>query len=249
MIENTTLTSFALTCLPGVMFSIGRSKLALPVQFFFLTLNGVGVVLGTVYNISTPDLYVRNAHHSIGWIATWIMTAQVVMSLLFVYAGRTKQELTTFNERAAFLPASLHGVDRLEERPYAEYRWSRDSGQGTEPNSPRNQSCDFSTPASPEQQYTKPEDNCSDEDEDEEDIPLTQPRRPHLLHNSLLDKYLSSRIPQMFSSKIHKSMEIAYEIIDRTILILGFIALTTGGVTYAGVFVSSHLHYSGRIQD
>jgi hypothetical protein len=33
-------------------------------------------------------------------------------------------------------------------------------------------------------------------------------------------------------------IEIIYQVIDRTSLILGFIALTTGGVTYAGMFVS-----------
>jgi hypothetical protein len=48
-------------------------------------------------------------------------------------------------------------------------------------------------------------------------------------------------MPGMLSTKIWRAGQVAYEIIDRTILILGFIALTTGGVTYAGMFRGSNV--------
>jgi len=210
------------------MFSISRSKLALPVQLAFLVLNGLGVVCGTVYNISTPDLYKGNAHHKIGWIATWVFTAHVVMSLLFFYAGRNKQETITSSERATFLPPSLHSMNQ----PYHKPSWSGDSGHGTEPPSPTS----TSRTRSLDRDYTfdKPE---QEEPEDMQDIPI-QPvrRRPSWFRNTKIDKYLSRCLPQIASQQAIKIAELAYEMIDRTILILGFIALTSGIVTYAGIF-------------
>ncbi|KAI5289930.1 hypothetical protein KEM54_002853, partial [Ascosphaera aggregata] len=55
----------------GVMLSIAKSKHTLPVQFIFLVFNAFGVLLSVIYNASTPDLYENNAHHKMGWIATW----------------------------------------------------------------------------------------------------------------------------------------------------------------------------------
>jgi len=69
------------------MLSIARSRLAVPTQLLFLALNGCGIFFGIFYNVDTPDLYANNAHHKIGWIATWVMTAQVAMSLLFAFSG------------------------------------------------------------------------------------------------------------------------------------------------------------------
>ena len=216
------------------MFSINRSHLALPMQLVFLILNGIGVVFGTIYNVNTPDLYPNNAHHKIGWIATWVVTAQVVMGLLFLYSGRSKSTSGTAHERAAFLPVSIEAMSQHQQMHnaggYSAYRWSGDSGQGTERNSSEH-SRDVS-PTDPSR-YTKPE---APEDDDDEDDNVS--RRGGLLRNTFIDKYLSRRIPGLFSQRLTKSLEAVYEIIDRTILILGFIAVTTGGVTYAGIFVS-----------
>ncbi|KAK5086799.1 hypothetical protein LTS08_007212 [Lithohypha guttulata] len=210
----------------GVMLSIARSKFALPTQFLFLLLNGFGVVVGTIYNINTPDLYENNAHHKIGWIATWIVTAQVLMSLLFVYSGRSKQEDVVQSERVAFLPASLQSFDR----PFHQYRWSGDSGHGTEPPSPGS-----SRTMSPNRDYgyRKPE---TEEPEDMEEVPIAdRSTRPSWFANTNIDRYLSSRVPQVMSQKLLKAAEVACEVIDRAVLILGFIALTTGIVTYTGI--------------
>ncbi|KAK5957619.1 hypothetical protein OHC33_000806 [Knufia fluminis] len=212
----------------GVMFSIARSKLALPVQLSFLVLNGLGVVSGTIYNINTPDLYENNAHHKVGWIATWVFTAQVVMSLLFLYSGRNKQESTNSSERAAFLPPSLQSMNR----PYHKHSWSADSGQGTEPPSPTSSSRNLSPDRA--YQFGKPE---QEEPEDMEDVPIEpMRRRPSWFKNTRFDKYLSTRVPRVASQKIIKVAEVAYEMIDRTILVLGFVALTSGIVTYSGIF-------------
>jgi hypothetical protein len=222
---------------PGIMFSISRSKLALPTQLLFLILNGLGLVFGTIYNVKTPDLYENNAHHKIGWIATWIITAQVVMSLIFVYSGRRKVEPVAESERTSFLPVSVAAMARHNMQPYSDYRWSGDSGQGTERSSVHN-SRDAS-PTNPSRRdslgpYSKPEAE-PDQDDDE---PEQLPERRGCLRNNVVDKYLSQRLPGMFSKRLLKAFEILYNTIDGTILILGFIAFTTGGVTYAGIFVS-----------
>jgi len=226
------------------VFSVSRSRYALPVQFLFLILNGLGVLFGTVYNINTPDLYVHNAHHRIGWIATWVMTAQVIMSLLFVYAGRTKQTMASAPERAAFLPVSVENMAQHDMRPYADYRWSGDSGQGTDRSStlhsPRDNSPTDATRRDTFEQFAKPEGEPEDDDEPAVVLPKTTAAggRTRLWGNNLLDKFLSARVPGLFSARLLRMIEFVSSGIDATILILGFIALTTGVVTYAGIFVS-----------
>lgn len=217
----------------GVMFSIGRSKLALPVQLSFLLLNALGVLCGTIYNVNTPDLYENNAHHKVGWIATWVFIAQVVMSLLFVCSGRKKQEPTTSSERAAFLPPALHSLNR----PSHKHSWSGDSGQGTEPSSPTTSS----RTRSPSRSYEFDKE-VQEEPEDMEEIPIEPVRRrPSWFKNTKIDEYLSRRAHKVASLKVIKITEITYELIDRAILILGFITITSGIVTYAGIFRAANV--------
>jgi hypothetical protein len=218
------------------MFSITRSRLALPTQFVFLVLNGLGVLFGTVYNVNTPDLYKNNAHHKIGWIATWVMTAQVVMGLLSLYSGRSKQTPAPVHERVGFLPVSIESmaqhIQTHHAAGYSTYRWSGDSGQGTERSS-FHQSRDIS-PTDPSR-YAKPEAEDDDDDDDKEDDSVPQGRG--FLRNTFADRYLSRRISGLLAQRLQRGLETVYEVIDRTILVLGFIAVTTGGVTYAGIFV------------
>lgn len=229
------------------MFSITRSRLALPVQFLFLIVNGFGVVFGTIFNVNTTDLYKNNAHHKIGWIATWVITAQVIMGLIFIYSGWTKESPIEPDERAAFLPVSIEAMTQHHQfhstQGDSDYRWSGDSGQGTEPaSSSSSHSRDMSPSQSSRredyQRCNKPEAEDSDDEEEEE-----RPERRGLLRIAIVHQFLSRQIPGLFSKRLLRVLEVAYKSIDRTILILGFIALTTGGVTYAGIFV----RYSTKI--
>ncbi len=214
------------------MFSISRSRYTLPTQFAFLLLNGLGISLALIYNVNSPNLYENNAHHTIGWIATWVVTAQIVMSLLFLYSGRTKKSQSQPNEHTSFLPTSTEHMSQRNTDPYHDYRWSGDSGQGTE-----RSSRDVS-PSDP-QRFSKPE--LGDDDEDEEGVPMEKPllQRRSRFRIRIVVNFLSARIPVLFSAKLLKIIEIAYEIVDRTILILGFVGLLSGGVIYAGIFVST----------
>lgn len=218
------------------MLSVARSHLALPTQFSFLVLNALGVLFGTVYNVKTPDLYENNVHHKIGWIATWVMSAQVIMGLVFLYARRSKRSHGSNDERAAFLPVSVEAMAHHEQahamRGVHEYRWSGDSGQGTE----RASSSSHSRSISPTREHRAPQAlDLDDKPEDEEETEIPNERR--YFRNSYIDKFLSRRIPGLLSQRLLKMMEVVYAAIDRLVLILGFIAIATGAVTYGGIFV------------
>lgn len=221
------------------MFSVARSRFALPTQFLFLVVNGVGVFVGIIYNSQTPDLYENNVHHKIGWIVTWVMSAQVVMSLLFAYSGRGKRTQSVSYERASFLPVSTQAMAEHQNTyptgAMHEYRWSGDSGQGTERNSCSLQSRPSSPSSScrsPEmyESYGKPEEDLEDE------APAPAPAR-RWFKSSVLDRFLSSRVPNLVSDRLLKILSVTYIVIDRIILPFGFIALATGGVVYGGIFV------------
>ncbi|GAM42685.1 hypothetical protein TCE0_044r16897 [Talaromyces pinophilus] len=93
----------------AVMLSIAHSRYTVPVQLVFLIINAIALLFGIIYNTSTPDLYENNAHHKVGWIATWVIPD---------YA------------RVDFSTRNMTDHQRLYS-PLNEYRWSGDSGQGT----------------------------------------------------------------------------------------------------------------------
>ncbi|KIY02896.1 uncharacterized protein Z520_01361 [Fonsecaea multimorphosa CBS 102226] len=227
------------------MFSIGRSKLALPVQFLFLIVNGLGLLFGIVYNLNTPDLYVHNAHHSIGWIATWFMTAQVIASLLFAYSRRGKQHPAPVGERAAFLPVSVENMAQHNRRPpYSPYRWSGDSGQGTDTSSTLHSRDGSPTVVGRRDtfdDFEKPEPVPDSEDDEDLQLPQQPSKQSRWLRISFIDKYLSARIPHLVSSQVLRVVEIVYNVVDRLILLLGFIALVTGFITYCGLFRANNV--------
>ncbi|KAE8361457.1 hypothetical protein BDV27DRAFT_166965 [Aspergillus caelatus] len=206
----------------AVVLSIGRSRLALPSQFLFLFFNAIGLLFGIIYNSQTPDLYENNAHHKIGWIVTWLICAQVVLALIFAYAGRgePKQSQSRSFNHATFLPIATDEHEPLyPTRAVHEYRWSRDSGQGTEPLSP---SCVSQTEAD---SYVKPEE--------------LHPKPSGLrdwLYSSLVHRFPLKCMPGMISNRVLCSFNIVYNVVDRIILPFGFIAIATGGVTYGGIF-------------
>ncbi|KAK7909165.1 hypothetical protein PG985_015043 [Apiospora marii] len=219
----------------AVMFSIARSRYTLLTQFVFLVTNALGVVLGISYNASTPDLYPNNAHHKIGWIATWMMCAQVLISLIGRVAGvMSREEQNNKEERQAFIPVStrnmeehLRGNGTLYH--HHKYSYSNDSGQGTEPGTESLRSDSLSSgQESPAETSDHPRMDYDDEDLEFKEVEMKAPTPPT---NSLVAK-----IAGKISSRAWKFLLLGYNIIDRTSLILGYIALTTGIVTWARFF-------------
>ena len=208
------------------MLSISRSRYSLPVQFLFLALNIVGVILVTIYNTSTPDLYPNNAHHKLGWILTWVVSAQIGMGVISAYTGRQNAKREIFN------PVSTEAMEehqRMHNMRLGEtYRFSNDSGQGTEPNTESLRSQSISSRGEDE----LPE-ACQAPEENDNDV-----EKQGLMHGSRVDKYLSKRIPELLSRKVLRFLQFFNDVVDRLILILGFAALATGIITYGGLFVS-----------
>ncbi|KAK4099889.1 hypothetical protein N658DRAFT_497868 [Parathielavia hyrcaniae] len=219
----------------AVMLSLARSRYTLPVQFGFLALNAGGVLLGVIYNASTPDLYPNNAHHKLGWIVTVVVSAQVVVGLLARVAGTmTKRESSSkpagrAEERQRFIiPVSTEAMAEHESRyPPAPYRrYSNDSGQGTEP---RTESLDSSS--SPLREAHKEFHRGHDDDADE-DVEAHLP----MLSKSTKAHSMIARVAEKISGRFWKVLMFAYSFVDRTILILGFIALCTGIITFGRFF-------------
>ncbi|OQE17785.1 hypothetical protein PENFLA_c023G03098 [Penicillium flavigenum] len=210
----------------AVMLSIARSWLALPSQFLFLGFNAFGVLLGVIYNNQTPDLYENNAHHKIGWIATCVVSAQVVLALLFAYAGRGKSNAPSY-EHATFLPvatdddtehACLNGAMR-------EHRWSRDSGQGTDSNS--------SSIRSPGSSCGSPTEY--DGFEKPEELPAKVTVQSSWIRHTAVGRFLSKTLPGLMPSRVLRVLNVVYNVVDRVILPFGFTAIATGAVTYGGI--------------
>ncbi|KAL4777948.1 hypothetical protein BJX76DRAFT_363202, partial [Aspergillus varians] len=239
----------------AVMLSISRSRLALPMQLLFLVLNAGGLFVGIVYNTQTPDLYVNNAHHKIGWIATLAIAVQIIMSIIFAYAGRGEkkgeyEEGHNAYERAQFLPVSAEDMaeagESLSSSPMPfpagirhEYRWSRDSGQGTERNTASLHTRDDSFCPSASDEY-----DDGFEKPDEQTPGLLAEREPEdepdsescgFMGNCILDRFLARRVPSLISGRALRALGFLYDVIDRLIVPFGFVALVSGGVVFGGI--------------
>jgi hypothetical protein len=220
------------------MLSLARSRYTLLVQFGFLAMNAGGVLLGVIYNANTPDLYPNNAHHKLGWIVTFVVGAQVVVGLLARVAGMFSRERPGLaEERQGFIPVSTEAMAEHESRfsgPYG--RFSNDSGQGTERNTESLRSHSLSSgPPSP-LRNTHKEYNHHDDDADED-------LEAHLPMFSKSNKVRSrvamvAKVAGKISDRFWNIFIFAYNFVDRTILILGFITLCTGIITYGRFFVS-----------
>lgn len=207
------------------MISVVRSRYTLSIQFLFLAINAIGVCLITIYNASTPDLYPNNSHHKLGWILTWIVIAQFLLGVISTYAGRKD------DNGGAFIPISAEVMAehqrRHELRRAGSYRFSNDSGQGTEPNTESLRSQSISST-----HFDLPTARHTDDHEDD-----SMEEKHGLMHGSKVDKYLRSRIPRLISVEVLKVVRFFYNAVDRFILILGFVGFTTGIATYGGFFV------------
>jgi hypothetical protein len=212
-----------LTHLLGVMFSISRSRFTLLTQFAFLAINAAGVLCSTIYNANTPDLYPNNAHHKIGWLLTWICCAQVVIGVISAYAGHRDNKQKDSGYTPVSREAMAEHTRRLQRN---DSRLSNDSGQGTEPNTESLRSGSISVDEDEEITLGEP-------DKDESEV-----EKIALMKGTKIDKYLARRLPGLISARILRVFEFAYNVVDRLILLLGFVAFTTGIITYGGLFVS-----------
>lgn len=221
------------------MFSIARSRYTLPVQFLFLITNALGIVLGITYNANTPDLYPNNAHHKLGWLVTWVVSAQVFISLVGRVAGvvgRKGTEGVGREEEQAFIPVSTEAMaehQRINDALYSHpYRHSNDSGQGTEPSTESLRSNSLSTVVGQESPI-----ELSDRRIHYDDLEDVQFKPAEVLGSKKTNSIIA-RFAGKISTRAWKVLMFAYNFVDRTILILGYITLCTGVITFGRFFVS-----------
>ncbi|KAJ9647094.1 hypothetical protein H2199_002080 [Coniosporium tulheliwenetii] len=216
----------------GLMFSIARSRYTLPTQALFLALNGLGLLLGVIYDRSTPDLYENNSHGKIGWALTWIASAWVLMGVVDLYASRAKTQVP--GKLSAAVMAQYHRLQQIQTENANPSRWSNDSGQGTERNSaslygsPRSASV-----GSEDHQLSEPQQSPYHGDDDDEEGADGEKRG--FLRNNTVDRVLSRNLSRLAFGPTLTAVRFLYVAIERTIVFLGFAGITTGAVVYGGI--------------
>lgn len=217
------------------MFSIARSRFTLLSQFAFLAVNALALVLGLVYNHSTPDLYENNSHGKIGWIFTWIASAWVFMALIQTYTGRFRSHAVHQSKGEAMTAANMARYQRVqeEEDDLPEYaRWSNDSGQGTERNSASLYSHSRSPSVESENQaFVAPNREYAEAN-------LDDGEKRGFLKNTKVDKFLARNVAKYAVGRTLKVIRFLYVVFERTMLIQAFVAIMTGIVVYGGIGVS-----------
>lgn len=227
------------------MLNIASSRLASPLQCSFLLVNTFGILLSIIYNHKAPDLYEGNSHHKAGWAITWIAVVWVILGLvnrLFAY-------------KRAYAPVKTHEEPQTPVRVMAEhqrwydlrsqnwnnYRWSRDSGQGTERDS-ASSSSDRSPSAGSAMHQPLPALQSPRSDDDEKSSADMEKRG--FLRDTRVDRFLSRIIPHPPARRSLSIVGFTHTLLERSILLLSFVAVTTGIVTFSGVFRGVHV-FSG----
>lgn len=222
------------------MLSLARSRFTLVAQFTFTVVNAVGVLIGTIYNASTPDLYPNNAHHKLGWIVTWIVGAQVAIGLLARVAGVLSRRRGSSPEQQSFIPISTEAMAEHESRFAGDCRLSNDSGQGTEPHTESLRSHSLSSGADSPilAMRNTPLRDADKEYEEHRDLDSDIEARIPIISRSSRVLSVMQKVAGRVSSRFWKIFVFVYNFVDRTILILGFITLCTGIITFGRFFVS-----------
>lgn len=214
----------------SVMLTIAKSNLRLPVQFGFLVLNAVGVFLSIIYSAYTPDLYPGNAHHSIGWVVTWIVGVQMMLALLnaFINSGGKGGQP---DDSAEYAPLTRDDLDEQRWKEEEAYRYSTDGGRTQ--NGAESESMRSSTSTSVERHDAH------------HDIPLhydaapSTPRYPAGSWRGKLETAIST-----LSNRSVRILSFTESAINRSMLFLGYVAFLTGIVTWGGFFQGQEI-FSG----
>lgn len=212
----------------ALMLSVARSRYHLPAQVVFHIVNGLGMFTGFVYNHSTPDLYKHNAHHPIGWVVTSFTFAWTLMSLYVAYSEYR-------SKRAGGQSVTAHAMAHHNRwQSYSDNvaaRYSRDSGHGTERNS---SSLLGSRQNSQDSFGPKPEAPDSPSyDHDDDDV---EPERNGLLGDNRVDRFISRSVRRIATPNASKVVRFSQIVIEKFLLLLGFLAIATGFITWGGLF-------------
>jgi hypothetical protein len=214
------------------MLSIARSRYVLPLQFTFLVVNALALLIGVVYQHNTPELYKNNSHSKTGWIVTWIASAWVFMALIQTYMNHNEEHSFDDETTQPLNAANVAEYERVKEEDLeSPYRYSNDSGQGTERNSASLYGSRSPSVESEDQQFPMPmRRNTHDELDDLEDVNLEKPKP-----KSRFNVFFSRNVARFVVGRTAKAFHLLYVIFERTVIVQGLVAILTGTVVYGGI--------------
>lgn len=204
--------------LSGIMLNIARSNLRYPFHISFLGLHGVGTIFGLAYNSKTPDLYPNNSHRKLGWVLTILIIAHFLVGILRSFTMRERPDES--HEFSPFISPDESGMPDSTCDPEQGIRGS--SARSIISRSPARSSISHN------------ETDCET---------LFDDVYPH--NNSKLEHRLKEPVSwkQRWTNISNAPFwigiwDLGYDIVFRFFLPLGFVAVCTGIVTMAGIFVS-----------
>ena len=172
-------------------------------------------------------------HSPFGWALSVVMLLQCVIGAALMYASvGVREKASSEEEKEAFLPISVEAMVQHQamqgrnERDH--FRFSRDSGQGTEP--------EFSSSCSVTSLEGEPR-------KVEEDIMRANGNGRSDNDTRSVFRWMLRGKSRMRSSRILRIVTRLSDLIDLLILPLGFVAIISGLVIYGGVFVRASFHH------
>jgi hypothetical protein len=101
----------------------------MPTQLVFHVLNGLGTFAGFVYNHSTPDIYVVNSHHPVGWVANSLTMLWSIFTLISACTERVGDRKVSDQgyRHPEETVAQESPLQNYQDSPH-DYRFSDDSG-------------------------------------------------------------------------------------------------------------------------
>jgi hypothetical protein len=213
---------------PALMLSVAHSRYHLPAQLFFHIVNALGLFTGFIYNQSTPDLYVTNSHHPIGWIITTLTITWTLLSLATACAAKIKRRDLEIAPKTLDRNVPEDGnVQQYLDSPSSS-RFSSDSGNFSAGSRANSSDSIFGKPGSlPSRDEQEPGDwehNSSTE--------KSGFLGGHNKHDSMITRAIGLVTSQRMSSFVRFSQVF----LEKILLLLGFLGMTTGFVVYGGIF-------------
>jgi len=216
----------------AVMFSVARSRFTLPMQLAFLATNALALVLGIIYHHKTPEMYAGNAHSKTGWAITWIASAWVFLALVQAYTARSSAQSTENEFTEPMTTANMLRYHRVQSLDLPDpSRWSDDSGHGTERNSLSLHDGSQSPSVESESQFVNPSRGYTHDDS----LGGSDDEKHGFLRNTSVDKFFSRNVARFAVGRTLKAIRILYVVVERTILVQGFVAIVSGAVVYGGI--------------
>lgn len=221
---------------PALMLSVARSKYHLPAQVLFHVINGLGVFTGVVYNHSTPDLYINNSHHPVGWIVTSLTVLWTGLSIATAYAAgrKTREPQIAPLRRSSQRPTEEDSLGNYIDSP-STYRYSRDSGNFS--GGSRSNSSDSMF----EKDVTAP---LHEDQEDGEGEHYITAESSSFLGGSKASRAFSRTLRLASNARISIALRGSQIVLEKFLLLLGFLAVTSGFIVYGGLFKNREI-YSG----